>query len=547
MNKTGYSRREFVGAGLTAGAGLTTGLLGPRAALTSPPPVAKTAAGKVRGVTIDGVYVFKGVPYGASTAGANRFMPPQPPTPWNGERDALAYGLSAPQSDPNVKRPPAATSSLIGELSDKPEGEDCLVLNVWTRGLADGRKRPVMFWIHGGGFQAGSGSSQGYDGANLCKRGDVVVVTINHRLNALGFAFFGDIGGEEFANIGNAGMLDIVAALKWVRDNIENFGGDPNRVMIFGESGGGRKVGTLLAMPAAKGLFHRAVIQSGPTIRVVTREDATFAAQALLDELQIARQDFRKLKDVPLDKLMPAYFSASRKHRFTHSLTGFAPVVDGNTLPQHPFHPAASAVMPEIPVIVGANRTEMTLQLVGDAAAFSLDEAGMMSRAKELFRDKVENIVSVYRRSAPGATPSELFFLMISDYRYCAPIMKIAERRAALGRAPVYAYYFAWETPVQGGRLKSPHALEISFAFDNTELSKRFTGGGPRPAALADKMSDAWIAFARSGDPNTDKLPKWTAYSSATRATMVFNDTSAIANDPLGERRKIIQAALNLD
>jgi para-nitrobenzyl esterase len=404
-----------------------------------------------------------------------------------------------------------------------------------------------MFWIHGGGFQAGSGSSQGYDGANLCKRGDVVVVTINHRLNALGFAFFGDIGGEEFANIGNAGMLDIVAALKWVRDNIENFGGDPSRVMIFGESGGGRKVGTLLAMPAAKGLFHRAVIQSGPTIRVVTREDATFGAQALLDELQIARQDYRKLKDVPLDKLMPAYFSASRKHRFNHSMTGFAPVVDGNTLPQHPFHPAASAVMPEVPVIVGANRTEMTLQLVGDAAAFSLDEAGMMSRAKDLFRDKAENIVSVYRQSAQAATPSELFFLMISDYRYCAPIMKIAERRAALGRAPVYAYYFAWETPVQGGRLKSPHALEISFAFDNTELSKRFTGGGPRPAALADKMSDAWIAFARSGDPNTNKAPKWTAYSSATRATMVFNDTSAIADDPLGERRKVIQAALNLD
>jgi len=547
MNKNGYSRREFVGAGLTAGAGLTTGLLIPRAAPASTPPVAKTAAGKVRGAVIDGMYVFKGVPYGASTAGANRFMPPQPPMRWKGERDALAYGLSAPQSDPNVKRPPAATSSLIGELSDKPEGEDCLVLNVWTRGLADGRKRPVMFWIHGGGFQAGSGSSQGYDGTNLCKRGDVVVVTINHRLNALGFAFFGDIGGEEFANAGNVGMLDIVHALKWVRDNIENFGGDPSRVMIFGESGGGRKVGALLAMPAAKGLFHRAVIQSGPTIKVVTREDATFAAQALLDELQLARQDFRKLKDVPLDKLMPAYFAASRKHRFNHAVTGFAPVVDGKTLPQHPFHPTASAVMPEIPVIVGANRTEMTLQLVGDAAAFSLDEAGMMSRAKELFRDKAENIVSVYRQSAPTATPSELFFLMISDYRYCAPIMKIAERRAALGKAPVYAYYFTWETPVQGGRLKSPHALEISFAFDNTELSKRFTGGGPRPAALAEKMSDAWIAFARSGDPNTDKLTKWTAYSPATRATMVFNDTSAIVNDPLGERRKVIQAALNLD
>jgi para-nitrobenzyl esterase len=547
MNENRYSRREFVGAGLTAGAGLTTGLLIPRLALASTAPVAKTTAGKVRGMTVDGVHVFKGVPYGASTAGTNRFMPPQAPVPWKEERDAVAYGLSAPQSDPNVSRPPAATSALIGELSDKPEGEDCLVLNVWTRGLADGGKRPVMFWIHGGGFQAGSGSSQGYDGTNLCKRGDVVVVTINHRLNALGFAFFGDLGGEEFANSGNVGMLDIVQALRWVRDNIENFGGDPSRVMIFGESGGGRKVGTLLAMPAAKGLFHRAAIQSGPTIRVVTREDATFATQALLDELQMARGDVRKLRDVPLEKLMPAYFAASRKHRFNHAVTGFAPVVDGRILPQHPFHPSASAVVPEVPLIVGTNRTEMTLQLVGDAAAFSLDEVGLKSRANELFGDKTESMISVYRQSVPGATPSELFFLMISDYRYCAPIMKIAERRAALGKAPVYAYYFAWETPVQGGRLKSPHALEISFAFDNTELSKRFTGGGARPAALADKMSDAWIAFARTGDPNTSKLTRWSAYSNATRATMVFNDTSAIVNDPLGERRKAIQAVLNLD
>jgi len=541
MKDKGYSRREFVGAGLV----LTTGLLFPRSVTTS--PVAMTVAGRVRGVTVDGVHVFKGIPYGASTAGANRFVPPKPPVPWKGERDALAYGLSTPQSDPNIKRPPAATSSVIGELSDKPEGEDCLVLNIWTRGLADGRKRPVMFWIHGGGFQAGSGSSQGYDGTNLCKRGDVVVVTINHRLNALGFAYFGDIGGEEFADSANAGMLDIVHALKWVRDNIENFGGDPGRVMIFGESGGGRKVGTLLAMPSAKGLFHRAVIQSGPTIRVVSRDDATFATQALLDELQIPKSDFRKLCDVPLDKLMPAYFAASRKHRFTHTVSGFAPVVDGRILPQHPFHPAASAVMPEVPVIAGTNRTEMTLQLMGDAAAFSLDEAGMMARAKGLFGDKAEHIVSVYRRSEPKATPSELFFLMISDYRYCAPMMKIADRRSALGKAPVYAYYFTWETPVQGGRLKSAHALEISFAFDNTELSKRFTGGGPRPAALADKVSDAWIAFARTGDPNTGKLPKWTAYGTETRATMVFNDTSVIVNDPLGERRRVIQAVMGLD
>jgi para-nitrobenzyl esterase len=420
------------------------------------------------------------------------------------------------------------------------------VLNVWTRGLKDGGKRPVMFWIHGGGFQSGSGSSPGYDGTNLCKRGDVVVVTINHRLNAMGFMFLGDIGGAEFANTGNVGMLDIVHALKWVRDNIENFGGDPNRVMIFGESGGGRKVGTLLGMPDAKGLFHRAVIESGPQIKSITREDATFAAQAVLDELQIAKGDFRKLQQVPLDKLMPAYLAASRKHRFTHTVTGFAPVVDGKVLPQHIFHPSASPVMPEIPVIVGTNRTELTLQMVGDTAAFNLDEAGMQARVKEAFGDKAQSLIETYRKEVPNVSPSELFFLMVSDRNYCAPSMKIAERRAALGKAPVYFYYFSWETPINGGKMHSPHALEIAFAFDNTEKSARFTGGGPRAAALADKMSDAWIAFARTGNPNTPKWPTWTPYDAINRASLVINDETKIINDPTKERRIAMQAVLGL-
>jgi para-nitrobenzyl esterase len=546
MSDRPISRREVVTAGVVLASSAALGAFGSGRAFAASTPVADTVAGKVRGATVDGVHVFKGVPYGASTAGTNRFLPPQSPAAWKGERDALDYGPSTPQSDPTVKRPASATSSLIGDLSDRPESEDCLVLNVWTRGLKDGGKRPVMFWIHGGGFQAGSGSSPGYDGTNLCKRGDVVVVTINHRLNALGFMFLGDIGGAEFARTGNVGMLDIVHALKWVRENIGNFGGDPDNVMIFGESGGGRKVGTLLAMPDAKGLFQRAVIQSGPTIRVITREDATAAAQAVLDELQISRGDFRKLQEVPLEKLMPAYFAASRKHRFNHTVSGFAPVVEGKVLPQHPFHPTASAIMPEVPLMIGTNRTELTLQLAGDSAAFSLDEAGMQSRIKGLFGDKAASLIDVYRKAVPAATPSELFFLIVSDNRYCAPIMTIADRRAALGQAPVYAYYFTWETPVQGGRLKSPHALEIAFAFDNTERSKRFTGGGPRAAALADKMSDAWIAFARSGKPDTGKLPKWTPYTQAQRATMVFNDTSEVVNDPMGARREAMQSAMGL-
>lgn len=510
-------------------------------------PIAQTAAGKVRGAINDGIHVFKGVPYGASTAGANRFMPPRPPEPWTDVRDALDYGTSTPQREPDAVREPRGSSEFIGDLSSRPESEDSLVLNVWTPALNDGGKRPVMFWIHGGGFQSGSGSSASYDGTRLAKRGDVVVVTINHRLNVLGFAYLAQIGGEQYARTGNVGMLDIVQALEWVRDNIAQFGGDPDRVMIFGESGGGRKVGTLLAMPAAKGLFHRAVIQSGPTLKVRTPEAATFATQAVLDELHIGKGDLARLHELPYEEIMRAFFAASRKHNFNHTTTGFAPVVDGTVLPVHPFDPVAANVMPDIPLIVGTNRTEYTLQLAGDADAFKLDEAGMRKRVAAFLGDKAPGVIEAYRKAEPNASPSELFFLMISDFRYCAPIATIAERRAALsGGAPVYAYYFAWETPVRNGELRSPHALEIAFVFDNTEIAARFTGGGERALKLADAMSDAWIAFARDGSPSTPKLPTWAPYDAGKRATMVFNDRSELVSDPYGARRRAMQAAMGL-
>lgn len=511
----------------------------------APYVVAETGAGKIRGLTEDGVHVFKGVPYGADTSGAGRFMPPRPPAQWSGVRDALAYGASAPQSNPNAAPQDPAITALIGNLNNLPESEDCLVLNVWTPALDD-RKRPVMFWIHGGGFQAGTGSSPGYDGHNLAVRGDVVVVGINHRLNVLGFLQLGLLRDGAAREALNVGMLDIVHALAWVRDNIARFGGDPSQVTIFGESGGGRKVGTLLAMPSAKGLFHRAIIQSGPTLSVVSRPDAERAARAVLDELKLPDADLATLQQVPLAQLMQAYFAASRRFGFNHATTGFAPVVDGSVLPQHPFHPDASALMADVPVIAGTNRTELALQLAGDAAVFQLDEAGLVKRTTDLLGANAARALEIYRRDVPDASPSELFLLIASDQRYCVPMMTLAQRRAALGKAPVYFYYFAWETPVMDGKLHSPHALEISFVFDNTERSKGFTGGGPRAAALADKMSDAWIAFARSGDPATPKLPEWTPYDRARRATMVFGDESVVVDDPTAARRIVMQELLGL-
>ena len=505
--------------------------------------IADTAFGKLRGEEIQGIKIFKGVPYGATTAGENRFLPPKDPKPWTGVRDALLYGPSAPQSNPGAARTTSALSTASANLP--PESEDCLVLNIWTPALKDGRKRPVLFWCHGGGFVSGSGSSPGTDGANLARRGDVVVVTINHRLNVLGFTYLAEFGGSDFAESGDAGMLDIVHALRWVRHNIEQFGGDPNTVMIFGQSGGGRKVGTLLAMPSAKGLFHRAVIESGPTIRLVERDQAIRVSELLLAKLNAGKTQVRDLQKMPVDRIMSAYFAVLKDMAGQDQMTqGFSPTVDGNAVPKHPFHPTASPISAGVPLMLGSTRTEVTLQ--SDEAAFSLDEAGMRSRVKGLAPADGDQLIEVYRKLNPRATPSELFFLIASDYRYGAPIMKIAERRAALGTAPVYLYYFTWETPVQGGRLKSPHTIEIPFAFDNVQISRQLTGGGADAMALADKVSDAWLAFARTGDPNTPKLPHWPAFNAAERPTMVINNQSKVVSDPIREQRLAMFHALEL-
>lgn len=512
--------------------------------------IAETAFGKVRGIDNNGIKIFKGIPYGADTSGMNRFMAPVEPSKWTGIRDALKYGHSAPQSDPAAPPLPAGALTISGE-GLPAEGEDCLVLNVWTPAVGSAgdssRKRPVMVWCHGGGFATGSGSSPDNDGTNLARRGDVVVVTINHRLNVLGFANLSDFS-SDFAASGDVGMLDIVQALKWVRANISQFGGDPNTVTVFGQSGGGRKVETLLAMPSAKGLFHRAIVESGAAVKVVDREVAVRNAEQLLAKLGVDKKNVRALQQLPIEKIMAAYFAVVKDNPSVDpSLGGFSPTVDGKILPQHPFQPNASPVSADVPVMIGCTRTEMTLFSLNDPSAFSLNDADMRRRMKDLLGDHATTMIDLYRKLNPGASPSDIYFLVASDYRYGAPTMIAAQRRAALGKAPVYLYYFTWETPVQGGRLKSPHTMEIPFAFDNVQISARMTGGGADAMALADKVSDAWIAFARSGDPNTPKWPRWPAYEAKDRATMVINNVNKVVNDPLREQRIAMFRALDLN
>jgi len=542
-----YTRRDFLKhiSAVTVSAGL---FLHDLNAQDANYVIAETAFGKIRGVDNNGIKTFKGIPYGANTTGTNRFMPPGEPADWSGVRDALAYGHSAPQRDPDAPPPPPGVLTVSGE-NLPAEGEDCLVLNIWTPSVAptsgSDRKRPVMFWCHGGGFVTGSGSATGTDGTNLARRGDLVVVSINHRLNVLGFANLSEFS-RDFAASGDAGMLDIIQALKWVRANISQFGGDPNTVTIFGQSGGARKVETLLTMPLAKGLFHRAIVESGAAVTLVDRDVAVHNAQQLLAKLSIDPKNVRELQKLPLEKIMAAYFAVVKDNPAVDvNLAGFAPTVDGSIVPQHPFSPKASPVSASVPMMIGCTRTEMTLFSVNDPSAFTQNEADMRKRVGDILGERAPAMIDLYQKLNPGATPSDIYFLIASDYRYGAPTMLAAERRAALGKAPVFLYYFTWETPVQGGRLKTPHTMEIPFAFDNVKVSARMTGGGADAVALADKVSDAWIAFARTGDPNTPKLPRWPAYDAKDRATMVINNVSTVVNDPLREQRLAMYRAWN--
>lgn len=503
---------------------------------TTSTPIVETTAGKVRGEAVDGIAAFRGIPYGASTDGANRFMPPLKPEPWAGIRDALAYGPIAPQTSGASSR--GATSPI--EDSTGRETEDCLVLNVYSPGTGSGR-RPVMFWIHGGGFVSGSGGAA-YDGTNLARRGDVVVVSINHRLGALGYLHLGDLGGSEFAASGNVGQLDIVAALEWVRDNIAAFGGDPANVTIFGESGGGRKVAALLAMPAAKGLFQKAIIESGPGIKVNERAYATELASLLLAELGLKTSQLEELQQVPLNRFMAAQFAAVAKVSAAGDRGGYRPVLDETVLPQHPFDPVASPLSADVPLLIGFNRTEATLFLANDKEVFELDEEGLERRTKRIFGAKADLILKGMRTCYPDASASDLYILIDTGYRrYPIDTIKLAERKAAVGAALVYHYRFEWESPARFGKMRTPHALEIPFVFDNVAVGswRTMTRETPEAFALAAKVSATWAAFARTGDPNGESLPTWEPYSGDERKTMVIDNESRLVSDPASEERKL--------
>ena len=500
--------------------------------------VANTTYGKVRGFILRGINTFLGIPYGADTSGSNRFMPPQKPKTWTEVLPVVWWGNTAPQN--MERRYSNVYASFVDHWNYDDVSEDCLKLNVWTPAIADGQKRPVMVWLHGGGYANGNAIEQdGYSGENLSRKSDIVFVSINHRLGPLGYAHFG-AAGEKFAASGNVGMLDCVASLEWVRDNIANFGGDPGNVTIMGQSGGGAKVCVLAAMPSAKGLFHKAVALSGSSLKAVEKENAEKLASYVLKEAGLTYNEMDKLQQMPWKQYYEFATRGLAKYREEMKLPasgggggGFAPVVDGQYLPQHPFNgePAPSAA--DVPMLICTTFNEQSPSRT-DSSLEKIDISGVKDKLKDRFGDKTGGIVDAYAKTFPDKRPIEIWSMVASNRQNAVALADSKSKQ----KAPVYLAWFGWQPPMFDNRMRAFHCVDICFWYYNTDLMLTHTGGGARPRKLSTKMADSLVNFMKTGNPNGGGLPTWPAYTKANGETMVLDDVQAVKNDPDRDARK---------
>ena len=486
----------------------------------------ETAGGVVRGMANTGIKIFRGIPYGADTGGKNRFMPPKKPAAWAGIRNSIGYGPISPQTPSGFRSDYSQMIQWDKHIGTGGMSEDCLSLNVWTPGANDNAKRAVLVSFHGGGWATGSGNGPMYDGGQLALLGDVVVVTVNHRLASFGYTHLAALGApEEFKYAGVCGVMDMVASLEWVRDNIARFGGDPLRVMIFGQSGGGSKTSTLLGTPAAKGLFHRAAVQSGSTIRLAEETAAAKSAETLLQKLGIPKTRIADIQKVPWEQLLQAQSESTG--------ASFSPVMDGKYLPHHPFDPAAPAESRDVPVIISTTLEDAALRLTN----WDLSEAGLKTLLDERYKGKANEILALYKDVAPGKTPYLIQAQVFTDSANRVRAVQQAERKAAAGGAPAYMYIWEWPTPAFDGKFGAVHGHDVEASFN---LYRNAIGGAGHQEGrtMCGRLASAWIALAKTGNPDNEHIPHWPAYDAKTRATMIFDANTRVVNDPRSAIRK---------
>ncbi len=507
----------------------------------------ETTAGTVRGLIRNGIYTYKGIPYGASTAGSNRFLPPKKPEAWSGVRNALFWGPSSahPFMSPEMANDFSAFSNLFTfHFNNFYTGENCLTINVWTPAINDAKKRPVLVWLHGGGYEFGSSMNMdGYIGENLSARGDVVVCSVSHRVGCFGFLDLSEVGGGAFRDSANLSQQDLIYALEWVRDNIGSFGGDANNVTLFGQSGGGAKASVLMAMPKARGLFHKVMTMSGVSLRVDTQNDANKIAQAVLEEAGLEADRLQRLQEMSWEDCYRIINAAKRKLLikegilFSEPYLHWSPHVDGTHLPQHPFDPVAPALSQGMPMLIGSTMNENSPS-AHEPALEGIDLAGVCDKLQATYPGHASEIVEAYVRAFPRRKPIEILSMILSPR---TQQVRQAQRQTLNG-GKVYCYWFGWQTPLYDARPRSYHSSDIPFWFDNTDVMDTMTGGGERPKALAAKMSEALLQFAQSGDPNHPGLPDWPAYSAEQGEIMILDDACEAQADPDGPARKLIEA-----